>query len=98
MSIPKRRILVNSFCKGQFNYYLLIWICHSHENNMKINRFHERCLRNVYNDKQSSFNELLTKNGSVSIHVKNLQILATEMYKVRNYLPPPIVKGLFVKN
>ena len=38
----------------------------------KPNRFHERCLRTIYNDKQSSFNELLEKDGSVSIH---------EMYK-----------------
>ena len=30
------------------------------------------CLRTIYNDKQSSFNELLEKDGSVSIH---------EMYK-----------------
>ena len=36
--------------------------------------------RIVHNDKQPSFNELLEKDGSVSIHMRNIQILATEMY------------------
>ena len=43
-------------------------MCHSRENNRKINRFHERFLRTIYNDKQLAFNELLEKNGAVSIH------------------------------
>ena len=63
----------------QFNYCPLIWMCHIRENNRKINRLHERCLRTIYNGKQPSFNELLEKDGSVSIHERNLQVLATEM-------------------
>ena len=33
----------------------------------------------VYNDKQSSFNELLEKNDSVLIHLRNIKIQATEI-------------------
>ena len=51
---------------------------HSRTNNTKINRLYEGCLRIVYDDKQSSFNELLGKDGSVSIHMRNIQILATK--------------------
>ena len=36
-------------------------------------------LRLVYNDKQSSFNELLEKNDSVSIHLRTIKIQATEI-------------------
>ena len=50
--------------------------------NTKINRLHERCPRLVYNDKNSTFNEPLEKDGSVSIHHQNLQKLAVEMLKV----------------
>ena len=57
-------------------------MCHSRTNNRKINRLHERCLRIIYNDKQSSFIKLLEKDNSVSIHQRNLQILAIEMFKV----------------
>ena len=61
-------------------------MCLSRTNNYKINRLHERCLRIVYNDKQSLFNELLEKDGSVSIRMKNIQISATEMYILINNL------------
>ena len=64
---------------------------HSRTNNSKINRLHERCLRIVCNDKQSSFNELLEKDGSVSIHMRNIQIPTSEMYKLVNNLSPPII-------
>ena len=60
-------------------------MCHSCANNSKVNRLHGRCLRTVYNDKQSSFNELLEIDGSVSVHMRNVQILA-EMYKLINNL------------
>ena len=61
-------------------------------------RLHERCLRIVYNDKQSSFTELLEKDGSVSIHMGNIQILATEMYKLVNNLSPPIMNRVLKLN
>ena len=98
MILSKRHLLMNSFFKTQFNQCPLIWMCHSRENNRKINRLHERCLRTVYNDKQSSFNELLEKDGSVSIHERNLQFLATEMYKISNGLSTPLMKDIFPIN
>ena len=70
-------------------------MCHSRKNNRKINRLHERCLKTMYNDKQSSFNELLEKDGSVSIHERNLQVLATEMHKINNGLSRPLMKDIF---
>ena len=70
-------------------------MCHSRTNNRKINRFHERCLRIIYNDKQSSFIKLLEKDNSVSIHQRNLQILAIEMFKVSNGLSPALMNDIF---
>ena len=63
--------------------------------NNKINRLHERCLRIIYSDKNSSFEELLLKDRSVSIHTKNLQVLATEMFKTYKNLSPPIFDEIF---
>ena len=70
-------------------------MCHSCENNRKINRFHERCLKTIYNYKQSSFTELLEKDGSVSIHERNLEVLATEMHKISNGLSTHLMKDIF---
>ena len=38
---------------------------------------------------------LLERYSSVSIHDRNIQCLATEMYKVSNGLSPPIVSNIF---
>ena len=66
MNVSKKRILMNAFFKSQFSYCPVIWMCHSRANNNKINRLHERCLRIVFSDKQSSFEALLEKDSSVS--------------------------------
>ena len=43
----------------------------------------QRALRIVYNDCSSSFEGLLNKDKSVSIHQRNLQQLAIENFKVK---------------
>ena len=86
---------MNSFCALQFNYCLLIWMCHHRSINNKINRLHERCLRIVYS--VSSFEDMLDKNRSVSVHVKNIKTLAIAMFKVSNKLTVPLMNEIFVK-
>ena len=54
-------------------------------------------LRLIHCDKNSSYEELLEKNGSVSIHHRNIQNLAIEMYKVKNELAPMITANVFTK-
>ena len=63
--------------------------------NNKMNRLHEKCLRIVYSDKTSSFEESLDKDGFVTIHTKNLQVPATKMFKVYRNLLPTIVAENF---
>ena len=88
-------ILMNLFFKSQFNYCPLIWICHGRTNNRKINKLHERCLRIIQNENQSLFMKLLGKYNSVSIHQRNLQILATGIYKVNKDLLLPLMRDIF---
>ena len=63
--------------------------------NNKINRLHEKCLGIVYSDKTSSFEKLSDKDGSVTIHTRNLQVLVTEMFNVYRNLSPDIVAEIF---
>ena len=65
--------------------------------NKKTNRLHERCLQIIYGDNQSSFEELQEKDSSVSLHERNIKILATEMYKVRKDMSPPQINKLFTR-
>ena len=95
MDFAKRSFLVNGFFYSQFNYCQLVWMCHNRTNNNKINRLHERCLPLIYNDKKSSFKDLLEKDGSVSIHHRNLRALAVELFKVFKGLSPVIFAETF---
>ena len=73
MTLEKKKIAMNSFFNAQFNYTPLIWMLHSRKNNNKIKHLHEECLRLTYSDKNSSFENDLEKNNSVSIHHKYIQ-------------------------
>ena len=94
-SLCKKKILMNSFFNSQFSYCPLIWMFHSRIMNNKINRLHERCMRQIYGDKTSSFEELLEQDKSVSLHTRNLQMLATEMFRVHRSMSPPSFSELF---
>ena len=54
---------------------------HSCKNNAKVSSLHESCFRLIYSDRKSSFEELLEKDGLVSIHNKNIQVVAGECTK-----------------
>ena len=95
MDFNKRQLLMNEFFMSQFNYCPLLWMCHSHTKNNKINRIHEKCLCLIYNDKKSSFENLLHKDKSVFIHHKNLRSFANEMYKVDRGISPEILNEFF---
>ena len=97
MSVEKKKILMNSFFNAQFNYCPLVWMLHSRRNNSIIRNLHERCLRLIYNNKNSSYEELLTKDGSVSVHHRNIQALATEFYKIKNRLLPELFTEIFAR-
>ena len=71
---------------------------HGRGKNKKINRLHERCLRIIYNDKKSTFIELLEKDNSVSIHKQNLRIFTIEMFTFERGLVPALCKEMIPQN
>ena len=80
---------MKAFVESQFCPFT--WMFHSRKSNNKINNLHERALRIVYDDYISSFNELLDKDGSFSVHHNNIQTLAIEIYKVMHNLSEGII-------
>ena len=93
MTLNKRRILMKSFIISQFNYCLLIWMMHNRALNNKVNHIHDRALRIAYYS--SSFEDLVNKDKSVTIHQRNLQQLAIEIFKVKIGIAPKIVNEVF---
>ena len=94
----KLKLIMRTFITSQFNYAPLTWMFHSRTLNNKINRLHERALRLVYEDEKLSFQELLDLDNSMTIHHRNIQKLAIEMYKIKNNLSPLPMKKLFHEN
>ena len=97
ISKKKLRVIMKAFIMSRFSYCPLVWMCHSRTLNNKINKIHQRALRLVYDDRQSTFEELLNIDKSVTIHHRNLQVLATELYKVHHGLAPELMNGIFKK-
>ena len=58
---------------------------HSKTLNNRINRLHERALKIAYKYTFYKFQELLDKDNSYTIHERNLNCLAVEMFKVQMY-------------
>ena len=96
MDLKQRRNIMKAFVESRFGYCPLIWMFHSRGLNNKINRIHERALRITYKDKSSTFQELLEKDNSVSIHHRNVQKLEIEIYKVIHRFSPLILCDIFV--
>ena len=96
MPFDKKRIMMNAFIESQFSYCPLVWMFCSKALNNKINSIHKRALRLVYLDFTSSFAELLKKDNSVTIHQRNIQLVAIEMFKVTKGLEPELIRDLFV--
>ena len=72
---------------------------HGRKMEHSINKIHERVLRLIYpSDSKLTFKELLDKSKTVSIHQKNLQVIATKIFREKPNLSPEILKELFSFN
>ena len=84
MTFDQRRLILKSSITSDSPYW-------RRKLNERINHIHERALRIVYKDFNSSFEELLIEDNSLNIHRRNLQKLVTEIFKVKNSLSPELM-------
>ena len=95
MCTNKKRVLMKAFTESQFGYCPLIWMFHSRGVNNKINHLHKRSLRIAYKHKMSSFEDLLKRGKSFTIHQMKIQSLAIELFKVKGNLSNNIIYDIF---
>ena len=92
-----KKVIFNSFIKGQFNYCLSLRMFNTTAVNHKINRLHERGLRALLHDETSTFNDMLSKSNDTTIHVKNIQKRIMESNNYLYVLLAPIMKEALTK-
>ena len=95
MDTEKLQQLMRAFILSQFSYCPLVWMFYDRTLDHRINRTQERALRIAYKDYGNDFGFLKEQTKSVPIHVRNLQLLMTEMYKTKSDLNPPFMKDIF---
>ena len=97
LNFSKFRLLIKSFVDSQFSYCPLVWMLCSRTLNNKFNKHQERSLRILYNDDISTFTQLLEKDNSITVHDRNIKLLAKEMFKVHNNILPNALGDLVTK-
>ena len=60
-----------------------------------VNNVHERGLKIVHDDHNSSYSELLKTKNEHTIHRQNINVLMKEIYKFENDLCPPLIDDMF---
>ena len=93
----KSKLIFSSVIMSNFSYCPLIWLFCTKGANNEINRTRKRVLRALYGDYESTFEELLDRDKSKTIHKKNLQLLMTEVYRTINNLNPEYMWKFFTK-
>ena len=81
LNMKQKKLLYKSVIKSQFNYCPLVWIFCSRQSNNLINKTHEPSLRISNKDQKTS-------------HLRNLQVIITDIYKIVNGVTPLIMNPL----
>ena len=93
--VKKRRIIMKAFIESQFGHSPLFWMFHTWAINNKTNRIHERALKITYSNQSSSFQDLLDRDNSVTIHRRNIRTLTIKTFKVLHGPSPSLLNKVF---
>ena len=94
LDAQKKNLLFNSIIKSQFSYCPLVWMFCSRRSNSLVNNVHERALRIVSDDHNSSYSELLMTEKEHTIH-QHINVIMKEIYKSENNLSAPLIDDMF---
>ena len=94
ISVP----LINSFIYANFSCCPLVWHFSSRKSINKIENIQKRALRFLLNDYASGYKTLLKKTNKCTIEVKQLRLLALEIFKALNENCSTFIEDYFEKN
>ena len=98
LTFESKKVLVNSFIYSNFNYCPLVWHITSPNSTRMIEKIQERSLRFLYQDFNSSYDQLLKLAGKTTMLVNRMKTLSIEIYKTINQLNPIYMNVIFKKS
>ena len=83
-----------SFILSNFNYCPVTWHYCSGNNSLKMEKIQERALRFIYDDYNSSYENLLEKSKLPSLKIRRLKTIAVETFKIIHKNSPSYLHDL----
>ena len=74
-------MVLYSFMLAQFEYCAVVWHFSSQEKMKKLGRIQKQPLRYVFNDFNSSYEELLSRSNRSTLYVQRLRSIIGIIYK-----------------
>ena len=97
LSLESRLLVYNSFISANFTYCPVTWMFCGKQNIHKLEKIQERALRFVFNDRTSSYENLLERGNYLSLSMFRIYFLAIEVFKCSRGQNPEYLSGLFEK-
>ena len=95
LDFKERNILINSFVYSNFNYCALVWHFCSKKSLLKIENIQKRALRFLLNDYESDYDSLLKTSDKITMEIRRLRNIETEVFKTLKNKNPTYMNELF---
>ena len=95
LNFKEKNILINSFVYSDFNYCALVMHFCSKKSLLKIENIQKRALRFLLNDYESDYENLLTSSSKVTMEIRRLRNIASEVFKTLRCENPKYMIDLF---
>ena len=97
LGFKEKRIVIKSFCIGNFNYCPLVWMFSSASSLKKLENLKKGVLKFLYNDYEISYEELLLKSDRATMNVNRLRNCAPKSIKIlTKILNPKFMRDFLV--
>ena len=90
--------IFHTFILSNFNFCPLAWHFCTEKNSKKLEKVQERAFRFVYEDYNSSHEELLHKAKVPSLQIRRIRTMALETFKIVNKIAPVCLQNLVSVN
>ena len=82
LNVECRKAIYHAFIMSIFNFCPLIWHFCSKANTEKLEKINYRALKFVFQDLNSSYEELINKAGTGTLHISRIRSIAIETFKI----------------